>query len=329
MTVIAEIKFGSHLYGTDTPNSDLDLKIVFIPPAQEILLQRIAEHNSTGRAKAAGEKNTADDIDREYFSLHRYLTLLAEGQTLALDMLFAPAENMVQTASPLWHEIVANRERLLTRKIVKFVHYCETQAKKYGIKGSRIHAIRQVLAWFDEVIAECGPKTRLEEVGDRLAVRMIEREVQHTLFVPIMQTGGTSVMHFECCDLKASFRLRLDAARAIYQRMMDRYGQRALAAEDNLNVDWKAVSHAVRIGTEAIELLETGWITFPRPDAAHLLNIKLGQVSYREVAEEIEGLFDRVKAAQAASTLPEEPDYSFIDSFVEDVYSKAIIAAYS
>jgi hypothetical protein len=329
MTVIAEIKFGAHLYGTATPKSDLDLKTVFIPPAQDIILQRIIEHNRTDRPKTAGEKNTAEDIDHEYFSLHRYLTLLAEGHTLALDMLFAPAESMVQTASPIWHDIVANRERLLSRKVVKFVHYCETQAKKYGIKGSRIHAVRHLLRWFAEAIDEHGPKTRLDAVMPSLTAMVQQQQLQHTRFVPITQVGGQVIMHLECCDLKASARQRLDDACMIYQRVMDRYGQRALQAECNENIDWKALSHSVRIGTEAIELLETGWITFPRPDAAHLLNIKLGQLPFKVVAEEIERLLDEVKAAQTRSSLPEEPDHSFIDAFVAKVYSDTIIDVYS
>ena len=40
MDLIVEMRFGSHLYGTDTATSDLDLKGVYLPSAREILLQR-------------------------------------------------------------------------------------------------------------------------------------------------------------------------------------------------------------------------------------------------------------------------------------------------
>jgi predicted nucleotidyltransferase len=41
MELIVEMRFGSHLYGTATPESDLDFKGVYLPEARDILLQRV------------------------------------------------------------------------------------------------------------------------------------------------------------------------------------------------------------------------------------------------------------------------------------------------
>ena len=41
MNLIVKMKFGSHLYGTDTENSDVDYKGVFLPSKEDILLGRI------------------------------------------------------------------------------------------------------------------------------------------------------------------------------------------------------------------------------------------------------------------------------------------------
>jgi len=41
MKTIVQIKFGSHLYGTETPASDLNIKGVCIPTAHDILLQNV------------------------------------------------------------------------------------------------------------------------------------------------------------------------------------------------------------------------------------------------------------------------------------------------
>ena len=35
------MKFGAHLYGTDTKTSDLDYKGIFLPSVEEILLNKI------------------------------------------------------------------------------------------------------------------------------------------------------------------------------------------------------------------------------------------------------------------------------------------------
>jgi predicted nucleotidyltransferase len=326
MKVLVEMQFGSHLYGTSTPTSDVDTKSVFIPPVTEILLQRVQDHVSDRREKQFGEKNTPDDIDREAFALHRFLALVAEGQTMAVDMLFAPDFVMLREPAPVWTEIVANRSRLLSRQIAKFLTYCENQAKKYGIKGSRIHSVRNILAWFNTAICEHGSATRLRVAAPSLVDFIIEHKLQHAQIVYLEQLGHAEPLpHLEVCGLKAPYSISLNDARAIYQRIMDNYGARALMAETNQGVDWKAVSHAVRIGRQAVELLATGHVEFPRPEAAHLLAIKLGQVPYLHVADEIEQLLEMVKAAQATSVLPEEPDFAFIDSLVIQTYGRSVV----
>ncbi len=91
-------------------------------------------------------------------------------------------------------------------------------------------------------------------------------------------------------------------------------------AESNQGVDWKALSHAVRVARQAIELLRTGEVIFPRPEAAHLRAIKLGELPYAQVAEEIDDLLPAVEREAALSTLPETADIAWIDDFVAEVY---------
>lgn len=94
MQTIVEMTFGSYLYGTQTPALDLDIKAIYIPNARGYLLQRIQPVVSYKRPKMQGEKNTSEDIDNEAYSIAKFLELLAEGQTVALDMLFAPQQAM-------------------------------------------------------------------------------------------------------------------------------------------------------------------------------------------------------------------------------------------
>jgi hypothetical protein len=88
--------------------------------------------------------------------------------------------------------------------------------------------------------------------------------------------------------------------------------------------DFKALSHSVRVNSEALQLLTTGHITFPRPDRELLLQIKLGQLPYEQIAELIEqGLAD-VCEVHKKSTLRDKPDKEWADNFVYDVYSKIV-----
>ena len=61
MDLIVETRFGSHLYGTATSRSDIDIKAVYVPPARDILLQRIQATIARGPSEDPGEKNVAGD----------------------------------------------------------------------------------------------------------------------------------------------------------------------------------------------------------------------------------------------------------------------------
>lgn len=61
--------------------------------------------------------------------------------------------------------------------------------------------------------------------------------------------------------------------RAADQKLVDSYGHRSQAAAE-AEVDRKSLMHAVRVYQQALELLRTGALKFPRPNAEQLLRIK-------------------------------------------------------
>lgn len=309
--VIVRIKFGSHLYGTATQESDLDFKQVRLPSAREILLGR-TRHVVTENTKQGEGKNTAGDVDVETFTLQQFLKLCAEGQTVAIDMLFARPD---PPANGLWSgTIIGNRNRILSRKPKAFLGYCRQQAAKYGIKGSRVAAARAALQFARDLGIRCGWTTRLGDAESE--VRSFAENVEHCAVVETEQPGKVPARHLEVCNRKAPFLASIQNLHDIVERLVFEYGQRALLAERNEGVDWKALSHAVRVGNEAIELLKTGQITFPRPERAHLIAIKSGAVPYAQVAAEIELLLEGVETAAACSELPTEADLPWIDEIV-------------
>lgn len=323
MRQVVRLKFGSHLYGTSTPQSDLDFKSVFIPDGRSILLQRAKNSLNDQRPKAEREKNYAGEVEEERFSLQRFLSLLAEGQTVALDILFAPEWAMTDDPSWHWQEILDNRDRLLTRKSAAFIGYARTQANKYGIRGSRVAAARAALS----LLEAAGSKhlaAKLDILSDSIFA-MCADTPDHMSIHEDTTPHGQKVLLWEVCNRKMPFTASIKNAYDIMQRVVDEYGKRALMAESNQGVDWKALSHAVRVGTQAIELLSTGFVTFPLPNAAHVLEIKLGHRPYQDVAAEIEDLLERVEAAAAVSALPEEPDWAWIDDFVASAYRDEVL----
>lgn len=318
MRKVVRVKFGSHLYGTSTPESDTDYKSVHIPDAEDILLQRVLDSVGDRREKKEGEKNTSEDVDDESYSLQRYLGLLSEGQTVAIDMLFAPSP---EYTTDLWEEIRKNKDRLLTKKSASFVGYCRTQANKYGIKGSRMAAAKSASEFFEERKNEFGPSAKVGEIAGLLRSLFGE----HTRLVTKETTPGKEETYFECCNRMVGFKNTLKEAASIYSKIYENYGARARLALTNEGIDWKALSHAVRVGQEALELLSTGNVTFPLTNASHILEIKRGLLPYQQVAEEIEGLLVEVEKAAETSDLREEPDREWIDNLVDREYSQSVL----
>ena len=321
--VLVELRAGSHLYGTATPASDIDLKAVVLPAARDILLQRARPTLTEGRAKQPGERNAPGDTDRETFTLQRFLDLVLAGQPLALEMLFAPDAVMTRSPAPLWREVQALAPRLLSRQASAFLRYCRKQAELYGGKGARAAAARQGLAWLQEAEAAKGSGTKLSTMEVELAA--FAATAPHTALVDLPVGDGRVVRHLDLCGRRVPLHATIKAGREMAARLLAEYGARSLGAEQTGGVDWKALSHAVRVGQEALELLRTGRLSFPLAGAGHLLDIKLGQIPYDAVAGKIEDLLGLVEAAAANSALPEQPDRDAAEALVLRAYRHQVL----
>ena len=322
MKTIVQMKFGSHLYGTATAQSDVDIKAVYLPEPRDILLQRVRPAISITRDKARGEKNAPGDVDFEAYSPAKFLDLLCDGQTVALDMLFAPDDMMIASPDPLWREIQALAPRLFSRRTTAFVSYCRQQARKYGVKGARLAAVRHALEGLTAIEAAYGSNAKLEVAAAEVRVLADGHDLLDIVVLP--HADGTPATYFDIAGKRAIFSASIKGARALAQSQFDAFGERTRAAESQQGVDWKAMSHAVRIARQAVEFLNAGRVTFPRPDAAHLLAIKLGTLPYVAVAEEIEALLSEVETAAARTPLPETADITPAEDFVAGLYHRIV-----
>jgi predicted nucleotidyltransferase len=321
MNKIIEIKFGSHLYGTDTVNSDADYKGIYLPTARQIVLGQGRHSISTTKPKQEFEKNTKDDIDRETFSLKEYLKLLCEGQTVALDMLFSPKEFHVFKGEryDLFEKIYENKDKLIHKGLLAFFGYAAKQAGKYGIKGSRVRAVKEALEFFKSF----SDYERLKDLNPSVD-SFINKGIEFIEYVDILGPQEELVKHLQVCNRKFPLTNTVKNVRNALQHIYDEYGQRAKMAELNEGVDWKAVSHSCRVNSEGKELLTTGFITFPRPDKQLILDIKLGKLPYKQVAELIESGLKELEELQKTSNLRTEPDYQWAEDFVYDIYSEIV-----
>lgn len=320
---LVRIRHGSHLYGTNTPLSDQDFKSVHLPSGQGIILQRPEDHIDRKIKVSSTVKNTHEDTDDQSYSLQKWLGMLAKGDTVAMEILFCNDENIVEEAAE-WPYIREIAKDLVNRECKGFVGYCKQQAAKYGIKGTRIATVRDLVTLLAGAVEQYGTAAKLATLDAELYI-FCKTRAEHAAIVNIPSQAGTDVWHLAVLEKKMPYTGTIKAALDVFSRIYENYGDRARLAEKNEGVDWKAMSHAVRVARQAIELLTTGHITFPRPDAPELLAIKKGELPFSEVGPLLETLVGQVDLAANVSTLPEVTDADRLDKLVERFYVAQVL----
>lgn len=91
---------------------------------------------------------------------------------------------------------------------------------------------------------------------------------------------------------------------------------------EKFGYDTKFAYHAVRVGIEGIELLQTGRITFPLPEEKRrtLMNIRRGFYDLKEVLEIIEDVEVYLRLTLESSDLPDAPDFEQIDKWIVNTH---------
>ena len=298
--VVLIVKFGSHLYGTNTENSDTDYKGIYIPAYNDVMLNRVSKTLNFDSNKT-NEKNSADDIDFEMYSIHYFIELASKGETVAIDMLHANEANIVYQ-SPLWNTIHDARSMFYTSNMKSLVGYARKQAAKYGIKGSRLASAKNL----HEYLKQHSETTVVKDVYDGIAEDINTRKTTND--------QGMRVINF--CGKQIQETVKVGYAIDIVNRFIEQYGHRAKLAETNDGVDWKAVSHAIRAGFQLQEIFETGDLKFPLAQAEYLRDVKTGKYVFSNVLAVLEKTIDRVEELSEVVDLPETVNNNEVDKFL-------------
>jgi hypothetical protein len=230
--------FGSHVYGTNLPTSDRDFKGVFIPDAQDLVMQRASKHIRNSTKTDDSKRNTAEDVDDELFSFQTYMELIRQGQTVALDMLFTPVKYYCDDVpvSPFWQEIVDHRALLIHKGTNAFVGYTKAQAAKYGHKGDRLSALNL----FMDASKDWKGRYELGEYAEAIAdlTKAANSKEVEIVLIPT-PNGSSGVMkdlpHLSLANKKVGYTCTVDYARQVWQLALDKYGHRAKLAESNIS----------------------------------------------------------------------------------------------
>lgn len=313
---IVNMVYGSHLYGLSTPNSDLDYKGVYLPKLNEVLLGTFPQSfkASTGDDRT---KNKAGDVDAEVMALSRFLQLACDGETMALDMLHCHEPLM---STEIWDDLVEQRTRFYSKDMRAFIGYLRKQAAKYGVKGKRMEAIEQVLD-IAHPIAKGLPKgsdMKLREIVFQLPQ---DNEYCRMVLIRGINQDSRDQEFYEVCGRKYQLTITVVEFVNNLSKVYDQYGDRAKAAKDNDGVDWKAVSHALRVGYQMRDIFLHGDYEYPLEQRPFIYQVKTGQLDYvNDVQPRLDELVAEVEDLSDNSTLPARVDRKYWDEWLLDVY---------
>lgn len=308
--------FGSHLYGLDTPDSDMDYKGIYLPTKEELLLGSYAK-TYTSSTGGKDSKNGKDDIDTDIIALPYFIKQACQRETFALDMMHC-TEPLV--SSPIWDDLVANRTKFYSKDMKAYVGYVKKQAAKYRLKGSRLSCIKKAIERLQQLQMEVDPT--IGGVKDRLYTGEYAKLVKYTG----KGAGAVEQEFYEVNGKKYQTTNRVDYVIEQLTKMYDSYGERAQQAESNEGVDWKALSHAIRAGCQARDIYMYGDFSYPLNETKDIMEVKLGKLDYKtEVSPMLENIVESVEEWSSISSLPSKVDTKYWDNWLLNVYEEYVL----
>jgi hypothetical protein len=321
-TTLFTVLTGSHLYGTATESSDFDYKAVCLPPLDELLLNtKITNRKEKPEGVSQYAKMGAGQVETEYLPLQVFFNDFFDGQTYALEIAFAVLQGKLDVTkdahlgscpdgiiSSIFEDLV---NIYLTKNVQKMVGYAVSQSKLYGLKTQRYTSLSDALRIFQQ----CGHELEKQmKKDDQLKLTLADLpellsdllKLDHVKQVEILNgDGGTALVPaLEICNKQFPLTNRVSTVVKSIEKSVGNYGHRVKEFEGE-GVDWKALSHAIRITEQVLELCRTGFLQFPRPNARFLLDVKSGKLTLDEATGYLNRIFSEVDPAVLTSKLQE------------------------
>jgi hypothetical protein len=332
--IIYECISGSKAYGLDVPDSDTDIKGVFVLPQKDY-------YGFNYVTQVADDTN-----DTVYYELGRFLELLKKNNPNILEMLGTPTKKVL-----LRHPLLEDLHlALFLSKRCKdtFGGFAFTQIKKArGLNKKIVNPVdkqRKTILAFCYVLQGQGSlpleqwlvenKLKQERCG---LVNIPHVKDLYGLYVEdSVDLGYQGILKKEnATSVRLSSIPKGELPRAYLYFNKDGYAtyckdyrdywdwvekRNDARYEHNIkhgkNYDSKNMMHTFRLLDMAVEVLTKGEVIVERPNREELLSIRAGEWEYDALIARANEKMEEVEKAYAESTLPAQPDEAAIDALL-------------
>lgn len=336
--IIFECVSGSQAYGLATPESDVDIKGVFILPREKFYsLEYIDQIN-------------ANNNNEVYFELKKFIDLLAKNNPNMLEMLNVPQE-CILFKHPVY-DLIQPKYFLSSLCKDTFAGYAMTQLKKArGLNKKILNPIaeeKKSILDFCYVIHEQGSIP----LSEFLASRQIKQKKCGLVAIPhmrevfglyynenenykgIMQDEYSTDISLSSVSANEKPIATLSFNKDGYSKYCKDYKEYFSWVEQRndtryqntishgKNYDAKNMMHTFRLLDMAEEIGRNGEINVRRNNREFLLKIKQGDFEYDELVEQAEAKLKQVEQAYSNHKLPAQPDLNKINQLLIEVRMK-------
>lgn len=290
---ICRIIAGSRLYGTNTPDSDTDIRGVFIAPIEYCL----------GLKNVKEVEKLNDGEDETLWEIRQFFKLLTDANPNILDLiLHVPIDNYL-SSSLIWERIVRNRELFLSKKV------------KFTYSGYAMAQLKRIETHRKYILDPPSHKPTREEF-DLPENSTIPKEQRRALL--------TISSQFVREDAQKDAKNEINFNRALehwkaYQSWYNNRNPERRELEIKCGYDSKHASHLIRLIRMGKELLGTGDTYVRRWDAKELLEIRNGHWSYEQVMEYTQDLDEDMNGLYEDSPLPKKPNHKKIEELLMSI----------
>lgn len=299
--VLMKMKFGSHLYGTNIPTSDVDYVGIFAPHLDTVLgFSTCLECDCSSVVKRDDGKNAPESVDFKLYEVRQFLKLLSQGNPNIVEMIFVNGDNLLDTSS-VFEEIRKNQSIFVHKGIhSRFIGYAISQENKMLIKSENVECFVKFL----EIL------TKISRLHDPV----YSIDFTSTGFSINEESNAIKVG-----DINIQANISIINAIKIVKKRYDRASYR----KDTIikyGYDVKFGMHLIRLLYEGISLLKHGKLEFPLKEKQQLLDIRLGKYSVTEVLELASSLKNESREALTKSVIPNKIDQEkYREIFIKSV----------
>jgi predicted nucleotidyltransferase len=335
--IIFEAIMGSHAYGTATPESDKDIRGVFIQPLDHILRYGFVE-------QVSDEKN-----DVTFYELGRFINLLMGNNPNILEMLAVPKDCIIYRHD-MFKKIESHKADFLTKRVrwtfagyaidqiqkargynkkmnweenqmtrktvldfcyvlidggsVPFKSWAGYDQKYYGLAAVD-HAHDVYALYFLGADANAGLVSN-EETANQVQLISIPKHTELSAYLTFNKDGYSS--H---CKKYAEYQTWLKERNVNRFRMNKEHGKQ---------YDSKNMMHTYRLLLMAHELLRGELRVRRNPEEIDkLMKIRRGEYEYDDILREAEAMISNLDVAVEKSTLPKDVDRKMAYDLLYDI----------